>query len=113
MNLLSSQDILNKYDVLKSFNINKSFLTGRWKLWPPKSSNASKEIKDYAELSVSGLEKEVFPNLNKELEELVSPKSLAKHKVLLTSKELKPLVKKMLLSRWAAAQNNGDFWNYS
>lgn len=103
----------DQYGILESFEINRRFYMGNWKLFDPRSSKASPEVIKHSKQPVSELEREVFPNLTRSLDELSDPSRPAKHRLLVVSKELKPLVMRLILSRWASERGQGDRWNFS
>ncbi|MBI3535516.1 MAG: hypothetical protein HY072_08560 [Deltaproteobacteria bacterium] len=106
-------------DAHKSLELNSQFLTSPWYLWPPNTVRAKKEVKDLSAAPVSEDEQDVFPNLKDILTDIVSRQasaaSQAKHRILIVPKELKELVKKLILGRWATSNKllgGPGQWNY-
>lgn len=102
-----------KAKVFDHFRVDTRFLTGSWSVWSPKSSEASKEVSEYHRGVVSKDEYAVFPNLEKILVEAASKAEPARHRLLVVPEEIKPLVMRLMMTRWAsdAKEMNGP-WNY-
>lgn len=89
------------------------FLTSPWFLWGPKAQNARKEIADLRRKPLTEGDLSVFPNLNEILNEITTPKSPRKHRILVVPAAVKPLLEKIMLTRWVTENSRlaGD-WSY-
>lgn len=98
--------------VLKRFKRNTKYLSTTWKVWPPNTRKSTSEIMALRGAPVSKLERDVFAALTQALSDLADPERPAEHRILLIPEELKSLVRRLILSRWAAEGNSDDAWNF-
>ncbi|HMN69058.1 MAG TPA: hypothetical protein PKC28_11010, partial [Bdellovibrionales bacterium] len=99
--------------VFKNYKIDARFLTASWSVWSPRSSKATKETIEYHRNPISRDEYQVFQSLERLLTDFAKSGSGAKHQLLVVPEEIKPLVYKLIMTRWATdlRELNGD-WNY-
>ncbi|MCB0357708.1 MAG: hypothetical protein KDD40_11900, partial [Bdellovibrionales bacterium] len=98
-----------------NFEINRTFQTSPWTMWPPYSDKATPVVKDLAKLPISKEEKKVFPTLETLLNEIVTGGSHGKQRIVIIPEDLKKLVTKLIVGRWASsnAKNSDDRWSHS
>src|SRR5262249_50083238 len=102
-----------KAGVFDRFTVDARFLTASWTVWSPKSSKASKEVLDYNRNPISRDEYQVFQNLERLLMEVANPEAPAKHQLLVVPEEIKPLITKLIMTRWATDSRELEGpWNY-
>lgn len=102
-----------KAGVFDSFELDSRFLTSSWTVWPPKSSRVTKEITEYSRAAVSVDEYRVFESLESLMSKLSDPKTPAKHQLLVVPEEIKPLVTRLMMTRWATDHRElGHGWNF-
>lgn len=99
-----------KAGVFDHFNVSASFLTSTWSLWPVNSGKATEEIKSFSKTPVSKDEFQVFTALEQILMDSANPNIPARHRIVVVPNELKPLVRRLVLSRWATERNIDDVW---
>lgn len=87
--------------VFDTFHLNTQFLTSSWSVWGPETGKASDEVKKAARAPISADEYGVFPNLEKLLTDLASKDKPAEHRFLVVPEELKALVRRLIMARWA------------
>ncbi|MGE3387087.1 MAG: ATP-binding protein, partial [Bdellovibrionales bacterium] len=87
--------------VFNSFEVNSQFLTSTWSVWNPDSGKATEEVVKASQAPISADEYHVFPNLEKILLEAANKNVPAKHRLVVVPEELKPLVRRLVLARWA------------
>ncbi len=92
--------------VFDNFEINSEFLTSSWMLWAPGGEYAIPKVNEFAQLSISEEEHKVFPEIDRILNEAGHGNLNGKQKVLIVSKELKPLINKLIMTRWASYNIN-------
>jgi len=99
---------------LKTFKVNRSFLTSSWTVWPPNSPKASTETRASSKAPISVDEYKVFPDVEQLLLKLVDPKVAPDHNMLVIPEELKPLLKRLIITRWATDNKAlvQQAWNY-
>lgn len=98
----------------RGYNLNYQYLTASWTLWAPNSTRASKKVIDASKSPIGRDEFSVFPGLEKILVEAAAPQGTAKHKILVVPEELKPLVERLILSRWATENKElKSAWHFS
>lgn len=103
-----------KIGVFDAFDVNTEFLTGKWKQWPPGSRYATTEIKSHAATPVTEEEYRVFPGLEQLFTSGAEGELEGKQKVIIVSKELKPLIHKLIMTRWATGRKElAGAWNHS
>ena len=110
----SMRDLRQNF-ALKRVTENRSFLNLNWRIWPPDVSFAKDEIVKLRAKKRAQAEDKLIPNLFSEVAELADQAKRPKHKVFLISQELKPFVRKLLLSKWAnrASESKADpIWGY-
>ncbi len=102
--------------VFDNFEINSEFLTSSWMMWAPGGEHAIPKINEYSQLSISEEEHKVFPEIDRILSEAGKGLLKGKQKVLIVSKELKPLINKLIMTRWASQNVNTTLpspWHHS
>lgn len=100
--------------VFETFEANAEFLTSSWTTWPAQSGRAAPEIKTLSQTPISKEEFQVFKELEGVLLKAVDKNAPAEHRIVVVPKELKGLVHKLILSRWASDNKNvAGAWNYS
>jgi hypothetical protein len=87
----------------ENFKIRSEFLSASWGLRPPGSTRASAQIKQAVKEGVSEDAVRVFPELNQVLVNAANPNMPAKHQIVLFPDELKPLMSRLIISRWATS----------
>lgn len=93
-----------------SFKVNTQFLTSSWSVWAPQTGRASPEIKALAQNPISKEEYNVFPKLENLLREAATKGVQARHRLIIVPEEIKPLARKLVMSRWATARKIDDLW---
>lgn len=99
--------------VLDSFETNFDFLTSSWTVWPPRTEKAPDDIKALAKTLYKPEEMRVFPTLERILTEAASGKSVGKQKIIIVPEEIKSLVQKLIMLRWASGDAASGAWNYT
>ncbi|MGE3387842.1 MAG: AAA family ATPase [Bdellovibrionales bacterium] len=90
-----------KAGVFNHFKVDARFLTGPWTVWSPKSAQASAETLQYQQSAASKDEYMIFKNLDHILQAAASSKEPAKHQLLVVPEEIKPLITRLIMTRWA------------
>ena len=100
--------------VFDQFEINSEFLTSSWMLWAPNSRHSTVSVNDFAKTPIIEEEHRVFTDLENLFSDAASGNFKGQQKVLLVSKELKPLIHKIIMSRWAmASEKSKGAWHHS
>ena len=104
----------NEAGLFDSFEVNRSFQTSSWTLWPPYTNKATPLVKELAKLPISKEEKRVFPTLEKLLVEAVKGESSGKQRIVIIPEDLKKLVLKLVVGRWASSniKNGDEAWSH-
>lgn len=89
--------------VFNSFNVNAQFLTSSWSVWSPESGKATDEVAKASQAPISADEYSVLPNLEKMLLDSTNINSEPKHRLIVIPDELKVLVRRLILARWASS----------
>ncbi|NJL24085.1 MAG: hypothetical protein HC902_02145 [Calothrix sp. SM1_5_4] len=76
-------------------------MTASWTVWNPRSSRASAETIEFSKNPISKDEYQVFQNLERILMQISSSRTPASHQLLVVPEEIKPLVTKLIMTRWA------------
>ena len=102
-----------KKGVFDQFEINSEFLTGPWKLWSPGSQYATPAVNKFAEAPITEEEYRVFPELESFFSGAAKGDFKGEQKVILVSEELKPLIHKLIMTRWAtASERSKGVWHH-
>jgi hypothetical protein len=102
-----------KAGVFSSFKVDSRFLTASWTVWPPRSSRVSKEVSEFGKSPISRDEYQVFQTLETLLSSLATSNSDQKHQMLIVPEEIKPLITRLIMSRWATdAKELEGPWSY-
>ncbi len=104
----------NEQPVFDRFKVASEVLSSSWTLWSPDSDFATKSTKALNRAPSSREEHEVFPNLEKILMEMTDKTQPARHRILLVPDEIKSLVERLVLTRWASDSSafSGP-WNHT
>ena len=100
--------------VFDQFKINSEFLTSSWMLWAPSSRHATDSVNEFAKTPIIEEERRVFTDLENLFSDAASGNFKGQQKVLLVSEELKPLIHKIIMSKWAvASERSKGAWHHS
>jgi hypothetical protein len=100
--------------VFDQFTINSEFLTSSWMLWSPGSQYATPAVNEFAKTPVTEEEHRVFPDLEALFSGAARGEFSGKQKVLLVSEELKPLIHRLVMTRWTtASERSKSPWHHS
>ena len=100
--------------VFDQFTINTEFLTSSWMLWSPGSQYATSAVNEFAKIPVTEEEHRVFPDLEVLFSGAARGEFTGKQKVLLVSEELKPLIHRLIMTRWTTASDKSRSpWHHS
>ena len=97
-----------------TFDVNPQFLTSSWTVWPAQSGRATEEVRTFSQTPISKEEFQVFKALEEILLDSTDKKKQAKHRIVVVPEELKTLVNKLIMSRWASENKTvSGAWNFS
>ena len=99
--------------VLDQFETNYDFLTSSWTVWPPKTEKSPDDIKALARIPYKSEEMRVFPTLDRLLNDAANGNLAGQQKIIIVPQELKTLVQKLIMLRWATSDSSAGAWNYS
>jgi hypothetical protein len=104
----------NDLGVFDQFEIDNRFLTSSWMHWPPGSKKARSSMADHQKAIVSEEEYKVFPDLEALFSQAAKGELRGEQIALVVPKELKPLIHKLVMSRWATKDRSlAGPWHYS
>lgn len=96
------------------FEVNHHFYTSPWTVWRPGTKKTSPVVKEMAENPISIEEQKIFPSLDQLLIQAARGIHKGKQIILVVPEGIKPLVDKLILSRWASSNKEvAGLWNYS
>ncbi|MBI1861204.1 MAG: hypothetical protein HYR96_09835 [Deltaproteobacteria bacterium] len=84
------------------YRVNGDVLSSSWTLWNPGTERASKLTKALNRAATSKEEHEVFPDLEALLGDIVDLGKSPKRRILIVPDEIKALLDKLVLTRWAS-----------
>ncbi len=103
-----------KAGLLEGIKVNANFLTASWSVWGPSSHRAKPEVKSANRAPISKEEHQVFPNLSEILLEAADLEESPKHRIIVVPDDLKTLVDKLIMGRWATdVESLQSAWNHS
>ncbi|MEO0335152.1 MAG: hypothetical protein AAF202_02080, partial [Pseudomonadota bacterium] len=104
----------NDLGVFDEFEIDNRFLTSSWMHWSPGSKKARPSMKEHTKAVVSEEEYKVFPDLEALFTKAAKGQMKGEQIALVVPKELKPLIHKLVMSRWATKDRQlAGPWHYS
>ena len=97
-----------------TFDVNPQFLTSSWTVWPAQSGRSTEEIRNFSQTPISKEEFQVFKALEEILIDSTDKSKQAKHRIIVVPEELKSLINKLIMSRWASENKVvSGAWNFS